>query len=640
MKQPKPTTVDFETFGIEGRPHYPPVPVGVSIKPWGKPAKYYAWGHSDGNNCSYGEAVAALKAAWSNPDGVLMQNAKFDLDVAETHLGLAPPPWDKVHDTLFLLFLDDPHQKELSLKPSADRLLGMAPDERDAVADWLIANQPITNVRITPKSAGAYIAFAPGALVGKYANGDTIRTEALFKLLWPKTQDRKMLVAYDRERQLLPLLLDMERQGVRVNTQQLRIDVERYGKMLVDLDTWICRRLKSATLNIDSGAQLVAAMIEAGKVDVDALGLTATGKPRTDAEGLKAGVTDKQLLGILTYRTQLKTCHGTFMTPWLAMAEKSGGLIFTTWNQVKSPGQNGNIGTRTGRLSSTPNFQNIPKEFKAIFAHEVSEPAEAKRLPKCPIKDLPPLPLVRSYIVPYEKGHLFIDRDYSSQEPRILAHFEAGSLAKQFAADPWTDFHDFAKEQLRLIFHKDYPRKLVKNINLGLIYGQGVGSLAAKNESTVEETKALKTAILSLYPGLKTMYQDMRVRSKTNTPIRTWGGREYYCEPSKIVNGRVQEFDYKLVNVLIQGSAADCTKEAIIRYYKVKDPEARLILQVHDELVVSVPAKKAKAEMEVLRQCMESVEFSVPMLSEGTTSAVGLASLTEYDKRGVITKKA
>ena len=233
------------------------------------------------------------------------------------------------------------------------------------------------------------------------------------------------------------------------------------------------------------------------------------------------------------------------MQPWLNTANASGGLIFTTWNQIKSPSGDHNVGTRTGRLSSTPNFQNIPKEFAAIFHHE----APTKKLPKSPFKEvLPALPKVRSYITPF-KGEVFIDRDYSQQEPRILAHFDGGALMDKYVENPWIDFHDYAKAELEKM-GKFYDRKPVKNTNLGLIYGMGVGKLAERNGMTVEESSELKKAILLLYPGLKQMYQDMKLRAKNKEPIRTWGGREYYCEEPKLIDGRIREFDYKLVNVL------------------------------------------------------------------------------------------
>jgi DNA polymerase-1 len=642
MKQPRPVVIDFETFGIEGRPQYPPVPVGVSIKYPGKRAKYYGWGHPTGNNCCWSDANAALEKAWLYNGGFLFQNGKFDVDVAEDHFDLPIPPWDKIHDTMFLLFLDDPHQQELGLKPSATRLLNLPAEEQDAVGEWLIANQPIPGIKITASKSsdhyfGRYIAFAPGDLVGAYANGDVDRTELIFNMLWKKTVDRGMLEAYDRERKLMPILLEMERQGLKVDHNRLSNDVEMYNRWRETIDSWIIKTLKATPgINLDSGAQLVDAMVDAGKADPDRIPRTATGKFQSNKDALLLGVTDSVLLAVLKYRTQLNTCLNTFMQPWLSTADNSGGLIFTTWNQIKSPSGDTNVGTRTGRLSSTPNFQNIPKTFNPIFAHDEKDPAKARRmkLPKCPWKDLPPLPKVRSYIVPFS-GDMFIDRDYSQQEPRILAHFDGGSLMDKYIENPWIDFHDYAKAELEKM-GKFYDRKPVKNTNLGLIYGMGVGKLADKNGMTVEESGELKKAILQLYPGLRDMYKDMKLRARNKEPIRTWGGREYYCEEPKFVDGRIREFDYKLVNVLIQGSAADCTKEALIRYHAVKSPAAKIVLNVHDQITVSVPKKIFKSEMAVLQKCMESVEFDVPILSEGAISSTNWDELEDYDKKGAV----
>jgi DNA polymerase I-like protein with 3'-5' exonuclease and polymerase domains len=203
----------------------------------------------------------------------------------------------------------------------------------------------------------------------------------------------------------------------------------------------------------------------------------------------------------------------------------------------------------------------------------------------------------------------------------------------KYLEDPWIDFHDYAKAELEKM-GKFYDRKPVKNTNLGLIYGMGVGKLAERNGMTVEEAAELKKAILQLYPGLKQMYQDMKLRAKSGQPIRTWGGREYYCEEPKLINGRIQEFDYKLVNVLIQGSAADCTKQAIINFYEAKKPQWKIILIVHDQITVSVPKKEVHEAMEVLRVQMERVEFDVPILSEGAVSDTNWDDLRDYDKRG------
>jgi DNA polymerase I-like protein with 3'-5' exonuclease and polymerase domains len=630
---PRPVCIDFETHGIAGRPDYPPVPVGVAIKWPGCEAIYYAWGHPTGNNCSREAAHIALQEAYDYPGGLLFQNAKFDIDVASAHFGLPIPEWSAIHDTMFLLFLDDPHQPNMSLKPSAERLLGLPPEEQDAVGNWLIEHQPVSGVKISAAKSsehyfGRYICEAPGDLVGEYAKGDVDRTVALFELLWPKTRDRDMLGAYDRERQLMLILLDMERRGLPVNLEGLRSDCELYSDWHDRLTNWILQRLGADhTVNIDSSAQLLEAMKQASCVDINKMPLTATGKVQTSKDALLLGVTDKLLLAVMKYRTQLGTCLRTFMVPWLAAAEKSGGLIYTNWNQIRSREGGSAVGTTTGRLSSTPNFQNIPKAFPPIFAHELED------LPECPWDDLPPLPEVRSYVIPFP-GETFIDRDYSQQEPRILAHFDGGNLAKGYQENPWLDLHDYAKQELANA-GKYYERKRVKTVNLGLMYGMGVGKMAAANDMTVAEATELKKAVLSLYPGLQDMYKDMRARARSNIPFRTWGGREYYCEPAKTIDGKYMEFDYKMVNGLIQGSAADCTKEAIIRYYNNKHPDAKIVLNVHDQITVSVPSCIVHSEMETLRACMESVEFDVPILSEGTISSQNWNELRTYDKKGV-----
>ena len=94
------------------------------------------------------------------------------------------------------------------------------------------------------------------------------------------------------------------------------------------------------------------------------------------------------------------------------------------------------------------------------------------------------------------------------------------------------------------------------------------------------------------------------------------------------------KFDYKMVNKLIQGSAADCTKEAIIRYNRVKNDLAKIVLNIHDQITISVPSKLFKHEMWLLKTAMESVEFDVQMLSEGSISSTNLDSLQGYDKKG------
>jgi len=635
MKIPRPSTIDFETHAIDDRPRYPPVPVGVSIKLPGKKSRYYAWGHVTGNNCSWGEARDALLEAAKSPDGVCCHHGKFDADVAETHMGvtfLGLDEREKLHDTLFLAYLDDPHQRDIGLKALGVRLLGEEPSERDEVVEWLVANQPIPGIKISrakqsPHYAMKYLAWAPVELVGRYACGDTDRTDGVFKLLWPKIEEQGMLEAYKREQTLMPLLLAAERRGVHVDMPRLRADLASLTLMLARIDAYLHRKL--GDINLNSGEQVIEVLLTFDLADATLVGLTIKGKHRSDANTMRTAVRDRSLGALLAYRSELQTCL-KLIGPWLAMAEETGGSIHTQFNQTISP----EGGTRTGRLSCTW-FMNMPKEFEPLFKSE-----KHPKLPKPPrgFEDLPPIPRMRGYLIP-RPGYVFIDRDYSQQEPRILAHFDGGALLQAYLDNPWIDFHDYAKAELEHV-GLFYDRKPVKNTNLGLIYGMGVGKLAEKNNMSAEEANGLKQAILELYPGLAAMYKDMKVCAANGEPIRTWGGRVYYCEEPRIVDGRIRKFDYKLVNVLVQGSAADCTKAAIIRYHEQKPDMDFFLLPVHDQMLAEVLKTRRDAGMEILRESMETIEFEVPMLSEGDWSDVSWADLQPYDKKGKRLAKA
>ena len=615
MKLPTPTTVDFESFKIESRPKYPPLPTSVSIKEWGKKPVFLAWGHTHDNNCGWEDARRALASVWADQRGVLCQNAKFDLDVAETHFDLPALPWDQVHDTMLLLFLDDPHQTELGLKPSAERLLDLPPEEQDAVCEWLIANQPVPNVKISRSKQSEhyfakYLAFAPGSLVGKYANGDTIRTELLFKLLYPKTVERGMLEAYNRERRLLPILLGMERQGIMTDHERLNQDVTQGLATQEVLDSYLLKRLKAPGLNLDSGEQLVSALVSTGEADPDKIARTPTGKYKSDKASLGQGIQDPALAALLKYRTQLKTCIGTFLTPWVEMANAGDGRIFTTWNQIRGQENGGSVGTRTGRLSASW-FMNMPKDFDPLFEHE------AAGLPRCPIKGgLPPLPACRSYIVADSTDHVLCGRDFASQELRVLAHFEDGGMRDAYLENPTLDLHQHAAEIITTTTGFQISRKDAKTIAFGILYGIGLGSLAMRLSCDVETAKRMKAAYLGTFPGIKDVMDNLKSYSKAGLPLTTWGGRQYYCEKPKVVDGRLMDFSYKMLNYLIQSSSADLTKSAIIKFHEAKK-ESRIILTVHDEILITTPKANWKAEMDILRECMNDSWLDVPMRSDG-----------------------
>jgi DNA polymerase I-like protein with 3'-5' exonuclease and polymerase domains len=657
-------TIDFESLPIIGRPHHPPSPVGVSVKLGTGKSRYYSWGHEVGkNNSTWEEARRAVGEAYDSGRPILMHHVKFDAEVAAVHLDLPFLPWDRYHDTMPALFLKDPYASTYALKPSADRLLGWKQEERDAVEDWLMKNQPLASRGIklsTSKDSdfyvGAYIAFAPAELVAEYAEGDTDRTHGLGAKVLPELERRGMTGAYDRERRLLPVIWEMENQGVRVDVEALARDEHGVSMVLSKIDQWLAKRLRvRGEINWNSPDQLGAALVRAGVAE---LNKTSKGKWEVNKDALAAGIKDRQILHVLKRRAQLSTVLKTFIRPWLETASASGGFIYTDWYTTRRDKGKGTGGAKTGRAQSSPNFQNMAKEFEPLFRHEVTaewarehevtddEAAKLKAsLPDAPFL-LPPAPNVRAYVLPWGEDDVLIDRDYSQQEPRILAHFEqavegGGRLLEAYLANPWIDFHDDAKAKLEAA-GRHYKRKVVKGFNLGIMYGMGVGLMAERSGLEVNEARQVRNAIYGIYPGLKEMYREMERRAKAKEPIVTWGGREIFCEEPKVIDGKIVHFDYKMVNTLIQGSAADCTKEAMIRIHNAKPKWMKLLLSIHDEMVASVPRAKAREGMELLRSCMESIEFDVAMLSEGTWSDESFGALQPYDKKGqlVATKLA
>jgi len=620
-----PVAVDCETLPIEPAPHYPPPITGVAIKYPGRRASYYGIGGSSPNTSTWTECRDALVRAYAHPGGIVGHNLKFDLACIWREFDLEPPRWQSIHDTLLLAFLTNPSRHTLALKPLAAELLHEPPSERDAVVEWLVEHQPVPGVTLSRNPhgshfAGAWVSLAPHGLVGAYCIGDVERTAALFKV-FRNGLDAGLRRAYDRERHLLRILLDMELRGVPVDLPALNGACESGAESVSRIDRWIKRKLRVESINLDSGAELAGALVAGGFADRDSLGRTSSGALRTDKATIDVAVTDRRLAAALRYRGAWSTSLRTFMEPWREMAAQTGGRIFASWNQVWSD----RGGTRTGRLSSTW-FMNMPKPFKPLFG---------RGLIASPVRHLAPLPNCRGFIVP-GAGRCFIDRDYSQQELRVLAHYERGSLLEQYKTDPWTDFHTYAQQQLAAVgLH--YDRKPVKITNLGLIYGMGVSKLADATGLDEDHARELKQAILGLYPGLSGLYDEMSRRAQVGEPIRTWGGRIYHCEPPRLINGRWQRYDYKLVNVLIQGSAADCTKDALCR---LDDSGAlswvKLDLLVHDEIVASVPVERRADAMESLRAAMESVPFDVVMKSEGKWSPTSWGALRLYDHQGVI----
>jgi len=584
-------TLDLETEAIGGEgpgkqnpSRWPPRPVGMAYKWLGTAPRYLRWGHPSGNNCG-GPDKAKRIVAQAIQDGVplLFHNSKFDTAVMMEHWGMAFPDPLKVHDTMFQIFLYDPYASSFSLKPSAERILGMAPEEQEELRDWILAHIPCK-----PTEWGAHIADAPGALVSPYARGDVRRTEKLFRFL----RKRVPLEAYQREQKLMPIIQRAEKLGIALDTEHFQEDIVMYEETLVRTEDWLRRTLKADHIDFNKGDQVADALERAGKVGRWVL--TPTGRRSTSKENLEAAIKSPLVLKYLRYRNALAHCMSMFFRPWAKL--EHGGRLFPEWNQVRQAKTDRDPkGTRTGRLSSNnPNFQNPPNEYT------IEVP-----------KGYPTLPIMRKYLVP-DKGYVWCKRDYSQQELRILAHFSEGRLFDRYQENPKIDAHAETGELIKEHAHKELPRKYIKITGFSVIYGSGLRGLAQQLDVQMGEAETVRSAYFKALPEVPSLMRTCMNCGRSGEGITTWGGRHYIAEVAP--DGR--RFDYKLLNYLIQGSAADCTKEALIRWDSV-NKHANFLVTVHDENNIQAPRERWKKDMRLLREAMESIEFDVKMLSDG-----------------------
>ena len=513
-----------------------------------------------------------LLTIWASDQDICTHNgATFDIPILQHYFGLPKIDPLRVHDTLFLAYLHNPHARSLSLKDLANDWCGMPPDEQDTLNDWILANTDCKS----RKKAGAYIAQAPAELVAPYAIGDVVRTKRLFEYLFPSVL-ATMLPAYHRELRLAPILADIQVKGVRV-AGGIHNDTMLARQHLNELDHAVREALRAPDLAVDSNDSVVAALKERGYTEFL---LTPTGKPSTSGDSLdKALSADPELRQLLERRATYATMVGTFMEPWSEMAQQNEGRIHASYNQVRNPA---GYGTRTGRLSSShPNLQNVPG-FKGEE-----------------------YPNMRSYLLP-EEGHVWVTGDFKSQEPRIAAHFEDGAMRQAYIHDPDMDIYMFIVKQVG----GSITRKQAKVIFLGLLYGMGAALLAEQLGITPEEALTLRNLIKAALPDIIQLDYDCKRRFQLKLPIKTLGGRYYHCELP--ANGR--SFEYKALNVLVQGSASDQTKEAIIYINDWLIEGERILGTVHDEISVSCTIDRVEAIKALMQRAANVLPIDVPMM--------------------------
>jgi DNA polymerase I-like protein with 3'-5' exonuclease and polymerase domains len=406
---------------------------------------------------------------------------------------------------------------------------------------------------------------------------------------------------------------------MRVDIASLEHDIPLLQAGMVKADTWLQKRL--GDINLNSDKQLGDALYDKGIVTNFKLtpkGQRGVGKKHLTIDRFN----DKKVYQVLTYKSQLSTCLGTFMEPWLELAG-SGDVIHPSWSQVRSAkgDTKDSKGARSGRIiCSKPNLLNLPKKWAKSKGLGYVHPMWLK---------VPELPFIRTYALP-SKGKRWGRRDLNQQELRLFGFFEEGPVMDGFLSDPDYDIHEIVRaeieRQLREAGLRDsFERDLAKGVVFARLYGQGITGLMELLKLSEDErpiAQLVQRALNAAIPSIKELDNALKDLSRTGAPIKTWGGRLYYVEEPKYVEkfNRNMTFEYKLTNYLCQGSGADVTKEVLCRYDEHPKRRERFITSVYDEIDINLPMsdKGTRQEMNVLKECMLSIDVKpMEMKSNG-----------------------
>jgi DNA polymerase I-like protein with 3'-5' exonuclease and polymerase domains len=432
----------------------------------------------------------------------------------------------------------------------------------------------------------------PPKFVGPYAEQDALMTLKLWERLHIEINREELNSVFDMELALIPIMLDMRERGVRVDLDKADQAKTLLKKRVKELKSFIKKKTK---VDIEPWAN---ASVE--KVFKE-LGLnypkTELGAPSFTKQFLQAH--PNEVAQAIVKLREADKADSTFIDSILRHEHK--GRIHCEFHQLRSD----DGGTVTGRFSSSnPNLQQIP-----------ARDPEIKKL-------------IRGLFIP-EEGQRWGSFDYSSQEPRLLVHY--CSVLRQADRHPMidevideyhkgdADFHQMVADMAGI------SRKEAKTVNLGIMYGMGVGKLANQLVISTEEAKALMAKYHQKVPFVKTLAERVMQRAAKHGKIRTikgrlcrfdmWEPRSFgYNKPMKWEDAEREygpqirrAFTYKALNKLIQGSAADQTKQAMVDCY-----EEGLVplITVHDELCFSV---ESDIQAHKIKKIMETgLELAVP----------------------------
>ena len=419
-----------------------------------------------------------------------------------------------------------------------------------------------------------------------YAAEDADITRRLFQVLKPRLVTNQLTTIYETlERPLIYVLRDMETAGIRVDSAFLKTLSADFARRLGDLEIAI-HKLAGKEFNIGSPKQL-------GEVLFEEMGLTGGKKTKTGAYGTGADVLEGLAAEghelpeqVLAWR-QLAKLKSTYTDTLVDQINPETGRVHTNYGQAIAS---------TGRLSSNdPNLQNIPIRTE-----------EGRK--------------IRQAFIPSE-GHVLVSADYSQIELRLLAHV-AGIDALKRAFHDGMDIHALTASQVFGVPVEGMDpmiRRQAKAINFGIIYGISAFGLARQLSISRGEASDYIQAYFEKYPGIRDFMEHAKETAREKGYVTTLYGRKCFVPGINDKNPNRRNFmERAAINAPIQGGAADIIKRAMIqlpRALKTSKLSAKMLLQVHDELIFDVPKKELEDTVEVVKNIMErAADLSVPIV--------------------------
>jgi DNA polymerase-1 len=424
----------------------------------------------------------------------------------------------------------------------------------------------------------------------RYAAEDADITLQLHQTLSPQLQGRLDAVYREIELPVREVLFKMERNGVLIDSAKLARQSHELGEKIMAIETQ-AYELAGQPFNLASPKQLQEILFD--KLGIPSKKKTATGSRSTDEEVLQELALDYPLPKILLEHRGMAKLKSTYTDKLPQMVNRQTGRVHTSYSQAVAV---------TGRLaSSDPNLQNIP----------IRTP-EGRRIRE-------------AFIAP--QGSRIVSADYSQIELRIMAHLSGDEgLLKAFAAGE--DIHRATAAEVfnvALDAVSSEQRRYAKVINFGLIYGMSAFGLASQLNIENSAAKQYIDLYFARYPGVKRYMDGTREQAKAQGFVETWFGRRLWLPEINGANGmRRQAAERAAINAPMQGTAADLIKLAMIavqNWLEKEKLQTKLIMQVHDELVLEVPQAELALVKEKVRELMCNVaELKVPLevgLGEG-----------------------